>query len=358
MVSLKAEVRDGQVGPKFAEIIARPRRHRNNRTFADRTNTKLRSRQEYGDSVCATRDVSMAICRKRLFPLVAILAAAATRAAGTDELPNTYVLEYPVATQFVPPIEGFFEEVASTIGRAGRRTFRHQPNGGYGLAIREKVDGKHLVHLGADVGWYRVGDPVVSAAEGVVRLVQRPELKDGKRPKKPAAGMQWGGVVAVEHHLPDDAYVTTVYGHLGPKLLVSVGDLVRAGQPLGTIGNARVNGGYKPHLHFGVRDGRMAENGRVLLQANVNGQVATLRIRDVTEKVVTLDDVKGVPDTVKIFVRDKAFELKRKDGRFEVAADILWHLQPPEFAIVGYGLSTNGWRDPVAFLRDPEAPQE
>jgi hypothetical protein len=58
-------------------------------------------------------------------------------------------------------------------------------------------------------------------------------------------------------------------------------------------------------------------------------------------------------DRVNIHIQDKTFELRKVDGDFEVSADILNYLQPPEFAIVGYGLSTDGWRDPVAFLRDP-----
>jgi murein DD-endopeptidase MepM/ murein hydrolase activator NlpD len=294
----------------------------------------------------------MASRLKRTAPLSVVLALLLGRFAIAADEVGSYILDYPAATQFVPPIDGFFDEVSSTIGRAGRRTFRHQPNGGYGLAIRDRVAGKNLLHLGADVGWYRVGDPVVAVANGVVRVAQQPAKKEQKQ-KKPAAVMEWGGVVAVEHRLPDDTYVTTIYGHLDPKLLVSRGDTVRANQPLGTIGATRVNGGYKPHLHFGVRDGRMAESGRALVQVNVNGQVATLKIREVTEESVLLTGAEELPDRVNIFVQDKTFELRKLDENFQVSADILWYVQPPDFSIVGYGLSTDGWRDPIAFLRDP-----
>jgi murein DD-endopeptidase MepM/ murein hydrolase activator NlpD len=271
-------------------------------------------------------------------------------------IPNTYILKYPTANQFVPPIEGFFDEVASTIGRVGRRTFRHQPNGGYGLAIRERADAKNLLHLGADVGWYRVGDPVVAVADGVVRVVQQPlAIVGDKRPPRTAAGMAWGGLVAIEHHLPDNGFVTTVYGHLDPKILVSIGDVVKIGQPIGAIGSARANGGYTPHLHFGVRSGRMAEKGRELLTFAVDGRPATLMIRDLAEDVVVLAGAEELPDRARLNVQGKSFDLRRRDGTVVVGADILWYIQPPEFAIVGYGLSTEGWRDPVEFLREPRS---
>ena len=274
---------------------------------------------------------------------------------------GTYVVDYPHADQFVPPVEGFFEEVASPIGRVGRRTFRHEVNGGYGLAIRDRVGTQHLIHLGADVGWYRIGDPVVSVANGVVRVVQQP-LPNVRRSKDKAKStpqnappiLQWGGVVAIEHHLPDDRYVTTVYGHLDEKLLVSKGDIVKMGQPIGRIGNTRVNGGYKPHLHFGVRDGRMAEKGRDLVGVNINGQNATLKIEDVKDEVLVLSGAESLPDQFQLFVGDQTFEVRKRNDGAEVPTDILLHIQPRGFGIVGYGLAIEGWRDPVAFLRDPQ----
>jgi murein DD-endopeptidase MepM/ murein hydrolase activator NlpD len=101
-----------------------------------------------------------------------------------------------------------------------------------------------------------------------------------------------GGVVAIEHRLATDEYVTTVYSHLDSKLLVSQGDIVRKGQPIGTIGATRVNGGYKPHLHFGVRRGRILEKGRPFIAVNVTGTPALFKIDDVTKENITLTAVK------------------------------------------------------------------
>ncbi len=176
-------------------------------------------------------------------------------AAAADESPDRYLLSYPAAEQFCPPVDGFFDEVQRTIDSVRGHTFRHQPNGGYGLAVVDQVGDAHLLHLGADVGWYRVGDPVFAVANGVVRISQGPPKVDDKKKQKPAAKLEWGNVIVLEHRLSDDKYATTIYGHLANERLVKAGDVVRAGQQIGAIGTTHVNGGYKPHLHLGVREG-------------------------------------------------------------------------------------------------------
>src|SRR4051812_18107103 len=90
------------------------------------------------------------------------------------EISAQHLLEYPKAEAFCPPTEGFFDEVQRTVDRVGTHTFRHQPNGGYGLPIVDKVGDANLIHLGADVGFYRVGEPVYAVATGVVRMSQGP----------------------------------------------------------------------------------------------------------------------------------------------------------------------------------------
>ena len=189
------------------------------------------------------------------------LLAAPARGQLAQEVPAEYVVDYPLATKFCPPVRTFFFDVEETIQRAGGRTIRHQPNGGYGLPIRQRVEGNNLIHLGADVGWYRVGEPVYCVADGVVRISQGPPTARGERKRAiPRGAMSWGNLIAIEHRLTNDLYVTTIYGHLGPDRQVQVGQIVEAGHQIGTIGkqSRNVNGGYKPHLHFGVRKGRFA----------------------------------------------------------------------------------------------------
>ena len=285
--------------------------------------------------------------------------------AAGEESPTRYVLKYPAVEQFCPPVVGFFDDVQRTIDRVGNRTFRHQPNGGYGLTVQDMVGGVHLLHLGADVGWYRVGEPVYAVANGVVRVSEgRPPKEDKKaKPKsgavrnagaqpKTGARLSWGNLVVVEHQLPDGKYTTTVYGHLANDRFVKAGEIVRAGQQLGTIGTARVNGGYQPHLHFGVRTGRIAEVGRKLMGFVYEGKQLMLTIAELAEDKVVLGGADGLPERISFSFGQEKYELIKRDGMTETSTAILARLQPADFQIIGYGLSTEGWLDPIAFLRE------
>ena len=167
--------------------------------------------------------------------------------------------------------------------------------------------------------------------------------------------MAWGNLVVLEHRLPDDSYVTTVYGHLANERLVKAGDVVRAGQQIGTIGTSRVNGGYKPHLHFGVREGRMAEVGRTLVVLTIKGQQVPLRIAELREDVVVIGGAEDLPERLQLTINGRKFEISRRGDKAEVTMAMLGHVQSPEFAIVGYGLSAESWHDPVAFLKKHRA---
>jgi hypothetical protein len=167
--------------------------------------------------------------------------------------------------------------------------------------------------------------------------------------------MEWGNLIVLEHRLPDESYVTTVYGHLADARLVQVGDVVRAGQQIGTIGTTRVNGGYKPHLHFGVRQGRMAEVGRTLLVLTVGGKQVPLRIAELREDVVVFAAAADLPERLQLAIDGQKFEIARRGDKPEVTSAILSYVQSPEFAIVGYGVSAEGWRDPTAFLKEHRA---
>jgi murein DD-endopeptidase MepM/ murein hydrolase activator NlpD len=284
--------------------------------------------------------------------LVSVLAALGVKPSVAEETPGRYILSYPAADRFCPPVDGFFEEVQRTIDRVRGHTFRHQPNGGYGLPVVDKVGDTHLLHLGADVGFYRVGEPVYAVANGVVRMSQGPPKEDAtKKQQKPAKALEWGNVVVLEHRLPDGKFATTIYGHLANERLVAAGDVVQAGQQIGTIGATHVNGGYKPHLHFGVREGRMAEVGRKLLVMTVDGKPTTLEIAELRDDNVVLTGAGDLPGQLQMGLDGRTFKISKHEDKAEVNADFLSYVPSPEFLIVGYGLSTDGWLDPIAFLK-------
>jgi murein DD-endopeptidase MepM/ murein hydrolase activator NlpD len=111
---------------------------------------------------------------------------------------------------------------------------------GDGRIFNGQVSGRHD---GLDLDG-QVGDTVVAATRGVVALVDTFELA--------------GNMVYINH----GGGLVTAYFHLS-KQLVTEGDTVDAGTPIGLVGaTGRVTG---PHLHWVVRYGRVSVDGRSLI---------------------------------------------------------------------------------------------
>ena len=98
-----------------------------------------------------------------------------------------------------------------------------------------------------------LGDPVYAIADGVVTFAYN--VRGG-----------WGNVVLTRHAYRDPAsgqvkYIDTLNGHLD-RIMVRVGEQVKRGQQIGTIGTNF--GMYPAHLHFEIR-----HNIRIGLHRNV-----------------------------------------------------------------------------------------
>lgn len=280
-------------------------------------------------------------------------------------VPEKYVVDYPPAVGFCPPVESYFFEVVRTFEVVRGHRFTHQPNGGYGLPVVQKLDGKHLLHLGADVGWHRAGAPVYAVANGVVRVSDGPDFAAARK-KRDAANkkgtstanrrpktLSWGNWIVIEHRLPDGKFFTTVYSHLNTKRFVAAGDLVEAGQQIGTIGRKHlyINGGFDPHVHFGVRGGRLAEPGCTLLYVRYRGRLSPLKLAAVTAEEIEIQVPADVP-VPSVLGAAQRYPVTVRDGKHFLPARMLWDFSSrPGFEIVGYGLSADGWHDPTVFLR-------
>ena len=307
-----------------------------------------------------------------------VLAASFVRAEKPKEPLDRYVLDYPEATEFCPPVASYFDDVNQAIQKVGGRTFRHQLNGGYGLPVVSKIGDKHLLHVGADLAWHRAGEPVYAMAAGIVRVSQGPPRFDkgesrkevgdansaaAKTPARKSStaalnraikqahrALGWGNLIVIEHRLSDGSFVTSIYGHLGPKRLVAVGDVVQAGQKIGTIGRAgEENGGYKPHLHFGLREGRMFEPGGLLTTAVIDMKPVPIKLVSLNETDVELSSESPLPSSIQLAVCQPQYSISYRDGKLWLPAAALNHIWRPDF-IAGYALSTEGWRDPTEFL--------
>jgi murein DD-endopeptidase MepM/ murein hydrolase activator NlpD len=122
-----------------------------------------------------------------------------------------------------------------------------RPSQGYitsGFGTRsDPFNGGRAHHMGIDFS-ARTGDPVLAAAGGVVSFAG---VKNG-----------YGNVVEVDH---GNGY-STLYGH-NSKLVVRVGDIVRAGQQVAKAGSTGRSTG--PHVHFEVHVNGVPVNPRPFL---------------------------------------------------------------------------------------------
>jgi murein DD-endopeptidase MepM/ murein hydrolase activator NlpD len=306
-----------------------------------------------------------------LLPLVSAVAAAlgpqTLRAADEPDaadaivLPSRYIVNIPPVEHFCPPIATAFHDAVVTEQVVNRKYFRSHPNGGYGVAMMEEK-GVPLLHTGADLGWYRVGVPVYAVADGVVRT-SMPGIKQLNRLLKlkislPSGPVDYGNLIIIEHRTADDDYFLSLYGHLGNDRLVRAGDIVTAGQVIGTIGKEAgdVNGGYKPHLHFAIHEGRYFEPGMELFRMQVNGQPLTVRLIELGEVESRVALSADVPDLTFEWQTGQPVTLRRAGDSYLLPSFILWSLGGgSSSSMPGYAPTVQGFRDPVQFLRDARA---
>ncbi len=100
---------------------------------------------------------------------------------------------------------------------------------------------KRNIHLGIDL-WCDAGSEVLSPLDGEIHSFQRNENFG-----------DYGPTVILKHELENNVF-HTLYGHLSLASLEGkeVGQKVKAGDVIATLGAPEVNGDYAPHLHFQV----------------------------------------------------------------------------------------------------------
>ncbi len=103
-------------------------------------------------------------------------------------------------------------------------------------------DERRTIHLGLDL-FADAGTPVFAPLAGVVHAVA-----DNDAPQ------DYGRVIILRHETDTGVEFFTLYGHLSRESLsmVKPGRVVKAGDQIGTLGTAAVNGGWTPHLHLQI----------------------------------------------------------------------------------------------------------
>ena len=293
-----------------------------------------------------------------LFLLTLVLVS--TARGGDETAKNRYVLTYPVADAFCVPASVMPEDVNETVMEVNGGLVRAHAQRRLWAARRHEVQGQNLLHLGADVAWLRASEPVFAIANGVVadlgrernRLRNRSStirrVEETGRP----SGATWTSLSSIA--LPTGRSLlrfTDIYRTSGS---LKKGKLL-AGQAIGAVGRAGVeNGGYKPHLHFGIREGRRVEEGDTLLSIQVGGESFPIRLVKLGETEIEIAADRRLPERVQLL--GHMFEITNREGKYFLPAAMLQKAQSPNFAIVGYGLSTKGG-DPTEFLREKNAGQ-
>ena len=172
----------------------------------------------------------------------------------TPQMPAEYLTNYPDADKWCPPIRSAFIQAQSTTTNVpGKGIIHHKANGGYGLQVVSSP-GTTSLHMGADLGWYEVGEPVFAVGNGVVRISNGPAPPEpgSKTPAVVRDTGGWGNLVVIEHRWPvNGEKFYTLYAHLAE---LKTGNCIgRMGQT-SRIADARNWMAIAPHLHFEVRD--------------------------------------------------------------------------------------------------------
>ncbi len=95
------------------------------------------------------------------------------------------------------------------------------------------------IHLGVDF-WAEAGTEVLTPLDGTVHSLKNNSTKG-----------DYGPTVILQHNRDNNAWYT-LYGHLSLETLdyLEVGQLLKAGELVGTLGTTDINVNYAPHLHF------------------------------------------------------------------------------------------------------------
>lgn len=107
------------------------------------------------------------------------------------------------------------------------------------MYLASQFNNERNIHIGIDI-WTDAYSPVYSFWEGTVAYLQ-----DNDQPG------DYGPTIVIKYRI-DGKELYALYGHLSRESLemVKIGQDIKKGQQVATLGTAEVNGGWAPHLHF------------------------------------------------------------------------------------------------------------
>ncbi len=107
------------------------------------------------------------------------------------------------------------------------------------------------VHLGLDI-FMEPGSLVFAPLDGIVHSF-----------RSNAGSLDYGPTIILQHSVAEGVTLYTLYGHLSAASLANLreGMPVKQGARIATIGDATVNGGWPPHLHFQIITDLLGKKG-------------------------------------------------------------------------------------------------
>lgn len=95
------------------------------------------------------------------------------------------------------------------------------------------------IHLGYDF-WTQVGETIIAPLDGKIHSFAN-NADQGN----------YGPVIILEHQKRHEHFYS-LYGHLSLESIkgIKIGQYINKGKIIAEVGDAKVNGGYLPHLHF------------------------------------------------------------------------------------------------------------
>ena len=103
-----------------------------------------------------------------------------------------------------------------------------------------KASDRRTVHLAVD-GFAPAETPLYAPLQSTVFAIENRNNH-----------LDYGGVIILRHETPEGDAFYTLYGHLNPECCdrLKVGDIIKKGAEFCRLGDASVNGGWAPHVHF------------------------------------------------------------------------------------------------------------
>jgi len=107
--------------------------------------------------------------------------------------------------------------------------------------FNEEEKEERNIHIGLDL-WIKAGTSILAALDGTVYGF---DFNAGKG--------NYGPTIILKHAVENQTFYT-LYGHLSVESIenLEIGTTFKKGQKMATLGDASVNGGYSPHLHFQI----------------------------------------------------------------------------------------------------------